>query len=230
VLTYIGLRRARQSNDAEAFGPALLLRLLYRIQPDRVMVNISPEPSVRTVRLMKLSHETDTARERPLVVSAGHPRRRVRDLADLAQVKLGNVNHAMGWQVGDMGEDNPEWVDHYREVYAEAETAMRDLIDTNFAWADPRPTAILRRVRGWRARTTRTLAARPPAQPPGPAAALRRLAQRALGVRQRPERRAALTNTATGSRGPSQRTGRCSLLSHCRKKKSRQELTTAYPG
>jgi hypothetical protein len=52
-----------------------------------------------------------------------------------------------------------------------------------------------------------TLAARPPAQPPGPAAAVRRLAQRALGVRHRPERRAALTNTATGSRGPSERTG-----------------------
>jgi hypothetical protein len=155
VLTYIGLRRARQSNDAEAFGPALLL--LYRIQPDRVVVNINPEPSVRTVRLMELSHETDTARERLLVVSAGHPRRRIPDLADLAQVKLGNVDHAMGWRVGDMqmGKDNPEWVDHYREVYAEAETAMRDLIDTNFAWADPRPTAMLRRVRGWRARTTR---------------------------------------------------------------------------
>jgi hypothetical protein len=152
---HIGLRRARQSNDAEAFGPALLL--LYRIQPDRVMVNISPEPSVRTVRLMELSHETDTARERLLVVSVGHPRRRVRDLADLAQVKLGNVKHAMGWRVGDMqmGKDNPEWVDHYREVYAEAETAMRNLIYTNVAWADPRPTAMLRRVRGWRARTTR---------------------------------------------------------------------------
>jgi hypothetical protein len=157
VLTYIGLRRARQSNDAEAFGPALLLPLLYRVQPDRVMVNISPEPSVRTVRLMKLSQETDTARERLLVVSAGHPRRRVRDLAGLAQVKLGNANHAKGWQVADMqmGKDNPEWVDHYREDYAEAETAMRDLIDANFAWADPRPTAILRRVRGCRARTSR---------------------------------------------------------------------------
>lgn len=155
VLTYIGLRRTRQSNDAHAFGPALLL--LYRIHPDRVMVNISPEPSVRTVTLTELSHRTDTARERLLVVSAGHPRRRVRDLAHLAQVKLGNVNHAMGWQVGDrqLGQDNPEWVDHYREVYAEADTAMRELIDANFTWAYPLPTAILRRVRSWRTRMTR---------------------------------------------------------------------------
>ena len=32
-LTYMGLRRARQSNDAEAFGPALLL--LHRLEPYR---------------------------------------------------------------------------------------------------------------------------------------------------------------------------------------------------
>jgi hypothetical protein len=34
--------------------------------------------------------------------------------------------------------DNPEWVAHFHKVHAEAETAMRDLIDANFAWGYPR--------------------------------------------------------------------------------------------
>ena len=60
----------------------------------------------------------------------------MRDLADATQVKLGNLYNAMGWQLADIlrKKDNPEWVEHYRDTRAEAKTAMRDLIDANFAW------------------------------------------------------------------------------------------------
>ena len=138
MLTYMSLRRARQSTDAEAFGPALLL--LYRMQPDQVMMNISPDADVDAGRLTEMAQQTNKARGRLLVVRAGHPRRQVRDLADIAQVKLGNAHYAMGWQVTDMHQnrDNPEWVDRYRETYTEAETAMRELIAANFAWRLPK--------------------------------------------------------------------------------------------
>jgi hypothetical protein len=66
VLTYIGLRRGRQSTDAEAFGPALLL--LYRMEPNRIMFNINPNVEAEAARLAQLSQQTDTARERLLVV------------------------------------------------------------------------------------------------------------------------------------------------------------------
>lgn len=149
ILTYIGVLRGRQSADADLFGPALLL--LYRMQPDFVMVNITVNAEVQDARLSEVSQLTDTARERLLVVRAGHPRRHVRELADIAQVKLGRAFGAMGWQVSDMlgNKDNPEWVEHYRLAYAEADLAMRELIDANFGWGFPRPAAVVSRVRSW---------------------------------------------------------------------------------
>jgi hypothetical protein len=152
-LTYLGLRRARQSTDAEAFGPALLL--LYRLQPDRVMMNLSSDAAAEAARVTELAQQTDRARERLLVVSAGHPRRHVRELARMAEVKLGNVHHLMGWQVMDMyrHRDNPEWEAHYRNEHAEAQTAMDDLIAANFAWRLPRlkkwVTALVGQLKKW---------------------------------------------------------------------------------
>jgi hypothetical protein len=149
ILTYIGVLRGRQSTNADVFGPALLL--LYRMQPDFVMANITVNAEVQHARLAEVSQLTDTARERLLLIRAGHPRRHVRELADTAQVKLGRAFGAMGWQVSDMlgNKDNPEWVEHYRVAYAEADLAMRELIDANFAWGFPRPAAIVSRVRSW---------------------------------------------------------------------------------
>jgi hypothetical protein len=121
------------------------------MQPDFVMVNITVNAEVQHARLAEVSQLTDTARERLLVVRAGHPRRHVRELADIAQIKLGRAFGAMGWQVNDMlgNKDNPEWVEHYRVAYAEADSAMRELIDANFAWGHPQPAAMVRRVRAW---------------------------------------------------------------------------------
>jgi hypothetical protein len=135
VLTFMGLRRSRQSNDAEAFGPAMLL--LYRLEPDRVMMNVSSDAAAEYEKWKDFPRLIAAARERLLVVSAGNPRRRVRELASVAQVKLGNVHHAMGWQVDFMlsNRDNPGWVEIYRKDHADAQKAMQDLIDANFAWA-----------------------------------------------------------------------------------------------
>ena len=137
-LTYMGLRRSRQSNDAEAFGPAMLL--LYRLEPDRVMMNVSSDADAEYEKWKGFPEQIARARERLLVVSAGNPRRRVRDLANVAQVKLGNVHHAMGWQLDFMlsNRDNPGWVEIYRKDHADAQKAMQDLIDANFAWGYPR--------------------------------------------------------------------------------------------
>jgi hypothetical protein len=128
------------------------------------MVNITVNAEVQDARLAEVSQLTDTARERLLVVMAGHPRRHVRELADIAQVKLGRAFGAMGWQVSDMlgNKDNPEWVQHYRVAYAEADSAIRELIDANFAWGFLRPTALVNRVRAWwrNGRTSSALLAR----------------------------------------------------------------------
>ena len=134
VLTYTGLRRTRQASDAEAFGPALLL--LHRLNPYGVMMNVNSDPEVEAARWADMPQKVETARGRLLVVSAGNPRKRVRDLAFTAQRKLGELDNAAGFQVGDMlrNKDNPGWVEHFREVHGETETAVRELIDANFAW------------------------------------------------------------------------------------------------
>jgi hypothetical protein len=94
MLVYLGLRRARQSADAEAFGPAVLL--LYRIDPDMVAMNLSPDVAAEAAKWADLQRQLDTACERLLVVSAGNPRRRVRALAQVAEVKLDTAFHAAG--------------------------------------------------------------------------------------------------------------------------------------
>jgi hypothetical protein len=135
LLTFIGLRRSRQSNDAEAFGPAILL--LHRLEPYQIMANVNSDAAIELAKWKEMPELIGTARERLLVVSAGNPRRRVRDLAKDAELKLGNVHRDMGWQLNDMfaKRDNPGWVEIYRKDHAEAQKAMQDLIDTNFAWA-----------------------------------------------------------------------------------------------
>jgi hypothetical protein len=93
------------------------------MHPNRIMFNISGDPDAEATKVRELAEQTQTARERLLIVRAGHPRRQVRELAEVAQVKLGNVHHALGWQVGEMlrNRDNPAWGDHYRETHAEAD-------------------------------------------------------------------------------------------------------------
>jgi hypothetical protein len=134
TLTYMGWRRSRQSSDAEAFGPALLL--LHRLEPYSIMMNVGPDAEAEAAKWVDLPQKVETARERLLVVSAGNPRRRVRDLAFIAQVKLGSLYNAMGWQVVNMlrNKANDDWVEHFRTTHAEAEAAMRELVNANFAW------------------------------------------------------------------------------------------------
>jgi hypothetical protein len=149
-LAYLGMRRGRQATDAAAFGPAMLV--LDRMHPDRILFNVSGDSDAEVTKVRELAEQTLTARERLLIVRAGHPRSRVRELADLAQVKLGNVHHALGWQVGDLlsNRDNPGWVGHYRETHAEAEATLCDLIDANFAWWElSRTKAATGRIRSW---------------------------------------------------------------------------------
>jgi len=134
VLAYLGLHRARQSADAEAFGPAVLL--LDRVNPDRVTMNLNADAAAEAPKWAELQRQLDTARERLLVVSAGNPRRHVRELARAAEVKVDNAFKASLWAVRDMqaNRDNREWMDHARKTHAEAATAMRNLIDANFGW------------------------------------------------------------------------------------------------
>ncbi|HUY52676.1 MAG TPA: hypothetical protein VMV92_44410 [Streptosporangiaceae bacterium] len=134
VLAYLGLRRARQSADAEAFGPAVLL--LDRVNPQRVTINLNPDATAEAAKWTELQRQLDTARERLLVVSAGNPRRHVRELAQAAEVKVTNAFEASHWAVADMqaNRDNRGWLDGARKTHAEADAAMRNLIDANFSW------------------------------------------------------------------------------------------------
>jgi hypothetical protein len=126
------LRRGGQSRDAEAFGPALLL--LDRLDPDRVSFNVSRDPEVENPKWALLGEQADRARERLLVVAAGHPRKKVRDLAGVAEVELGNALAHSGWQAHDMarGQGDPDWRRTAKETHAQAEAALRALIDENF--------------------------------------------------------------------------------------------------
>jgi hypothetical protein len=135
TLAYLGLRRSRQSADAETFGPAVLL--LYRVNPERVTINFNPDATVENAKWAELQRQLDLARERLLVVSAGNPRRHVRELARAAEVKVTNTFEASHWAVRDMqaNRDNREWMDHARKTHTEAEAAMRQLIDANFCWS-----------------------------------------------------------------------------------------------
>lgn len=106
ILGYIKALNARRMADAEAFGPALLL--LDRMDPIRVTMNVGSR-EVERARWEELSKRVDAACERLLVISAGHPRRVVRELARQAQRKLSNVRQASSWAVSDLlqNRDNP---------------------------------------------------------------------------------------------------------------------------
>jgi hypothetical protein len=131
-LTYLGLRRTRQASDAEAFGPAVLL--LDRFQPDRVMFSISRDPK-------RPSGRTCLNRSRRLAGDYSSSGLVTLDgvsvtSAHAAQSKIASTYTASRWQVADMlaNRDNPEWVTHFRKTHAEAQQAMDDLIEANFAW------------------------------------------------------------------------------------------------
>lgn len=76
----------------------------------------------------------DTARERLLIIAAGHPRRDIRELATQAQVKLANVLQASGWAVGDLlqNRNNPDWMEHAQKTHEEAVETLQELIDATF--------------------------------------------------------------------------------------------------
>jgi hypothetical protein len=134
TLTYMGMLRGRQSADAEVFGPAVLL--LYRVHPERVTINLNPDSSLEARKWAELEKQLDTARERLLVVSAGNPRRYVREFAVSAEVRITSAYQASAWAVRDLQANrvNPEWMDYARKVHDRAMTAMRDLIRANFGW------------------------------------------------------------------------------------------------
>lgn len=135
VLAYLGLRRAGQSADANAFGPAILL--LDRVNPDRVAINVNPDAQAEDAKWAELRQQLGVARERLLTVSAGNPRRYVRELARDADVKLTNAFEAARWVIVDMeaNKDNPEWMGTARQRHVEAMNSMRNLIDANFGWS-----------------------------------------------------------------------------------------------
>ncbi len=132
TLTYLGLRRGRQSADAEAFGAAILL--LDRVNPERVTINLNPDATAENAKWAELQEQLAVARERLLVVSAGHPRRHVRELALATEVKVNNAFQAPHWAVSDMqaNRDNREWIDRARKLHTDAEATLRQLIDANF--------------------------------------------------------------------------------------------------
>lgn len=138
ALAYLGLHRARQPAGAEAFGPAVVL--LDRINPEWVAMSVNPDASVERAKWAQLQRQLEVARERLLIVSAGNPRRHVRELARGAEAKVTNAFQASGWVAGEMqaSRDISTGMGHARTAHAEAEDAMRTLIDANFGWSQRR--------------------------------------------------------------------------------------------
>ncbi len=120
-----------EATVAQAVGPAMLL--LDRMNPFRVTMNAGT-PEIEEARWKELTQQVDTARERLLIIAAGHPRRDIRELAAQAQVKLANVLQASGWAVSDLlqNRNNPEWMEHTQKTHEEAVEALQELIDATF--------------------------------------------------------------------------------------------------
>jgi hypothetical protein len=121
-----------EATIAQAVGPAMLL--LDRMNPVRVTMNVSNAEAEQT-RWKELTERVDAARERLLIIAAGHPRPEIRELAAQAQVKLANVLHASGWAVRDLlqNRSNPEWMERAQKTHEEANQALQQLIDATFA-------------------------------------------------------------------------------------------------
>jgi HNH endonuclease len=117
---------------AQAVGPAMLL--LDRMNPLRVTMNVS-NAEAEQARWKELAERVDAARERLLIIGAGHPRPNIRELAAQAQVKLANVLHASGWAVHDLlqNRSNPEWMERAQKTHEEANQVLRQLVDATFA-------------------------------------------------------------------------------------------------
>jgi hypothetical protein len=133
-LALVGLRRGRQAADAEAFGPAVLL--LSRVNPYRVTMNANSAHHAEYAKRAELQGQLDVARERLLIVSAGNPRQNVRELARTAEVKLNNAFKSSNWAVHDLirNRDITPAMTRAQKDHAEAESAMRELIEANFGW------------------------------------------------------------------------------------------------
>jgi hypothetical protein len=130
ILSYIRALNARRMTNAEAFGPALLL--LDRLDPIRVTMNVGSR-EVEEARWKELGEQVDAACERLLVISAGHPRRDVREQARQAQVRLANVRHASAWAVSDLLRNrDSNWMDQARQEHEQARQALHELIEANF--------------------------------------------------------------------------------------------------
>jgi hypothetical protein len=102
-----------------------------------VTINFNPDTAVENAKWTELQAQLSLARERLLVVSAGHPRRHVRELALVTEVKVTSAFEASHWAVHDMQvkRDNHEWMDRARKVHADAGATLRQLIEANFAWS-----------------------------------------------------------------------------------------------
>jgi aromatic ring-opening dioxygenase catalytic subunit (LigB family) len=123
------------------------------------MINANRDTDAETWSALR--DQLDKAREGLFIVSAGNPCRRVRKLAQEAEVKLTNAGTWSRWAAKDLLEhrDFTESMKMAYKHHAEATAAMRELIGANFRWSPlpPRPAA---------AQWTDTLAA-PPAPPRG---------------------------------------------------------------
>ena len=130
ILAYLGLRRDRQSADAGAFGPAVLL--LIRIAPVRVTLNANA--ATHDATWAALEEQLDKAREGLLIVSAGHPSSRVRQLAADAEAKVFTAFVQSKYAVNDLlrGRDNPEQMGVAQRSHAAATAAVQNLIRANF--------------------------------------------------------------------------------------------------
>jgi hypothetical protein len=64
-------------------------------------------------------------------------------------VKIASAFQASYGAVYDLqvNRDNPEWMDYARKTHAEAEAAMRNLIDANFSWSVFGPSVVT--AQGW---------------------------------------------------------------------------------
>ena len=68
-----------EATVAQAVGPAVLL--LDRMDPVRVTINVG-NAEVEEARWKELTQQVYAARERLLIIAAGHPRQYIRKLAD----------------------------------------------------------------------------------------------------------------------------------------------------
>jgi len=129
TLGYLKQAHDRRAVDAEVLGG--VTNLLMDLDPQRALMNKTSDPEVTRKHIDGLHDEEAQLRKQLMTIAAGHPRKRVRELAFKMHVALFNSRTATSAALADRKDFTPPestWVEQAKRDHEEAEAASIELI------------------------------------------------------------------------------------------------------